>query len=229
MFSLSCFWRWVLTRRQVPKGRTPFRPALEQLEGRVVPSAANQAFVGGLYQHILDQPFDPVGGPSWVQRLDNGMLSRFQVTLSFETSLRGATIQVEAAYQQYLHRAADPVGLNTYVPLLTNGVDLKVVDVILTSSNEFFTVQGDGTNQGFIQAIYADALGRSAAGEPGAQVRIDALNNQQTSLPQAALSILSSLEYQQVVVNADYEQLLGRTSAGDPGAEAWAQQLASGQ
>ncbi len=168
MFSfVQLLRRWMTRRLRKPVAARPYRrPTLEGMEDRLVPSAANQAFVDGLYQSVLHHAPDPTAVPAYVQGLDQGEFTRFQAAEAFVNSPEGVRDAVQAAYQQFLHRATDPQGLSSSSSFLLGGGSLTALDVDLISSDEYFQVRG-GTNAGFVNGLYQDALGRSAAGDPG--------------------------------------------------------------
>jgi hypothetical protein len=215
--------RFVFTGASKSARRPSFRPTLEGLEGRLVPSTANQAFVDGLYHDVLGRAPDTQGEARSLTILDQGG-TRAQVAAGFVLSPEARVVQVEAAFQQFLHRAADPQGLSTFVNVLQAGGSITTVDLALIGSQEYFQVRGGGTNAGFVNALYLDALGRPSAGDPGAQPFVNALDSSTSNTPQVGAEVLASLEYRQDLVNTDYVRFL-RRPANDTGSAVWVQQL----
>src|SRR5947209_16507153 len=83
------------------------RPFLEQLEGRLVPSAFdNQAFVTTLYAGTLGHDPDPGALSFWGAQLAGGA-SREQVASALIASQQYSGRQVETLYQALLGRQAD--------------------------------------------------------------------------------------------------------------------------
>src|SRR5262249_9413772 len=93
------------------------RPSIERLEDRTLLNrvrAANLTAVAARYQALLSRPVvDPVGLATWPAALERG-LSTQDVALRIANSTEARTKQVQSLYGQYLHRQADPVGLNAF-------------------------------------------------------------------------------------------------------------------
>ncbi len=70
---------------------------------------------------------------------------------------------VQAWYEQYLHRSADPAAVANYAGLLRRGVSPEEVQAQLLGSAEYFLRHGRSA-EGFIRGLYNDVLQR----EPGA-------------------------------------------------------------
>jgi hypothetical protein len=145
--------------------------------------------------------------------------------LEIEQSPEYRTDQVNNAYEVYLHRAADPSGLQTGLSVLAySGLELE--QEFIAASPEFFQLQGSGTYNGWLTAIYQDALGRAV--DQGGRAAFDyELSNGLITLRQAAHIILTSQEYDQDLVNRYYAQFL-RRSADPGGAVFWLNELLSG-
>jgi hypothetical protein len=173
----------------------------------VTVGTSNQLFVSQLYQSLLQRQPDVGGLAFWSSMLDQGM-SRMQVALGIEQSQEWRADQVQALYQQFLHRDADPSGLATYVNFLGAGGTLEQLKIILTSSPEYFQMQGNGTDAGFLNAIYQDALNR-APDAPGLAGFMQAMN-MGTTPQQVATAIFGSTEYVQDEVSGFYQQYLKR-------------------
>ena len=203
---------------------------LESLEARLTPSATSQSYVDALYQSILHRPAMGGEDAGFITALDNGTQNRQQVALNIITSPESSGDLANAAFLQF--HTMDNTTLSAAALQLENGAnppgDLLQLNIELASSNDFFTTQGGGTNAGFVNALYMDALGRPAAADPSSQAFIDGLNNGSLTQTQVATDVLKSPEYQQDVVNADYLQFLGRPAFGDPGAAGFEQELANG-
>src|SRR5207244_301 len=156
------------------------------------------------------RPVDSVGLAGWSGMLDQGT-SRDQVVLAIEASSEYATHTVNALYAQYLHRAADPSGLSTFVHFLqSGGTDEQVID-FLVSSPEF--LQAHDTVDGFLDALYQDALNRAV--DPSGRAGWAQAFAGGASFAQVAAAILASPEYRQDLVTGAYELFLRRQP--DPG------------
>lgn len=173
----------------------------------------NQQFVADVYRDILNRPVDSGGLAYWDGQLSAG-LSREQVVLQIEQTPEFANHEIEELYQRYLHRSADSAGLNFYASLLLGGATIEQISASLAGSNEFFISQGGGTNDGFLNAVYEDALGRTI--DQAGVAWWSGILSLGASRTQVAAQILSTQEYRQVLVQNTYLELLHRQA--DPGA-----------
>jgi Ca2+-binding RTX toxin-like protein len=113
---------------------------------------------------------------------------------------------VNSFYQQYLGRAADPVGLQVWVNALESGVRQEQVIAGIVSSAEYYAKHG-GTDTGFLVGLYHDLLGRTPSqGElNGWLAALGSLGR-----TNAALGFLGSDEYRGDVLGLMYQNFLGR-------------------
>ncbi len=183
----------------------------------------NQGFVNQVYQDLLHRPAEPAGLAAWSGALDQGWLTRSQVALLIEASPESRGDQVQALYQQYLHRAADPTGLAGFTGFLLHGGTVEQVAALLAGSAEYFQRAG-GTTGGFVQDLFADALGRpaTAAEQQPFTSALTVMSRQQ-----AAAALLGTPEYEQDRVEGFYDQYLHR-SASPAEATGWASGLHAG-
>ncbi|HVX09977.1 MAG TPA: DUF4214 domain-containing protein [Pirellulales bacterium] len=173
----------------------------------------NTMFVDRVYNDL----FGRAGGPNspdpglayWASQVQSGV-SRQDVALAIMSDGGGEydADLVQAAFQQYLHRAADPQALDYFVASLQAGLTAEQLDVDLVGSDEYFNTRGGGTNDGFLDALYEDALGRSA--DAGGRSSFDALLATSATRAQVADMVFGSPEYQHQLVNNMYELLLDR-------------------
>jgi acylphosphatase len=168
---------------------------------------ANTRFVEQLYQDLLGRQADAAGLAGWLAALDQGM-TREQVAAGIENSTESLTDVVQKAYQQFLHRAGDQAGVTGWVNFLQAGHTIEQMEAGIIGSPEYFQVRGGGTNNGFLAALYQDALNRGidAGGQAGFGT---ALANGATT-GQIAAAVLSSPEGIQDEVQGFYRDLLGR-------------------
>jgi sugar lactone lactonase YvrE len=181
---------------------------------------ADQRFISNFYTDLLHRQVDAGGLANWTGLLAQGV-SRDQVVLDIERASGHEFYQVEvqSAFQQYLRRAADPSGLNSFTNYLAAGNTVEQMDGLIVTSPEFLNIQGGGTYQGFLNALYQDALGRA----------IDSSGQQSfgNGTPAAtAAAVLSSNEYHTDLVIQDYANLLDR--GVDPADQAWINELNMG-
>jgi hypothetical protein len=124
-----------------------------------------------------------------------------------------------------LHRSADPSGLSNWSGMLAAGVSLEQVEADIAGSGEYFQTRAGGTNNGFLNAFYQDALGRTPD-QSGLSSWGQALASG-VSRAQVAAEIFTSPEFQQDLVQSFYQQYLGRPA--DPsGLSFWLSTLQQG-
>jgi uncharacterized protein (TIGR03118 family) len=174
-----------------------------------VPGGPNARFVDQLYQDFLNRQADPAGLAFWTGQIDNGM-TRTQVAAGIQSSLEFQTITVQRAYQQFLNRAADPAGVTFWTNFLQQGNTVEQLDAGIVGSAEYFQTRGGGTNNGFLTALYQDALGR-AVDPAGQNFFAQQLAGGMTTA-QVAGEVFASAEFQQGLVKSDYALLLNRAA-----------------
>jgi hypothetical protein len=180
------------------------------------------AIVNQIYLDLLQRPADAAGLAFWTDLLNRGVAPS-QIVLGIEQSLEFRTDEINKVYEQLLGRPVDPSGLQTglYV-LATFGLEAELAFV--ASSPEFFE-HAEGTIDGWLTAIYRDALNR-IADSSGRSAFEQELNGGVINLRQAADIIFKSPEYQQDVVQSYYTTFL-RRSPDPSGAAFWLSELQS--
>jgi uncharacterized protein GlcG (DUF336 family) len=190
-----------------------FAPRIEPLQERILLNAAdNLVFFNKAYQDLLHRPPDAGGLQSLANALNQGSTTRFQAVLGIEQSVEYRSDQLQTLYQQFLHRPADPAGLRSGVAFLNSGGTLEQLEASIVGSAEYFQVRGGGTNDGFLTALYQDALNRSV--DPGARAAGDALLAAGMPRNQFALQVFISPEHESDLVTAYYQQYLHRAPDG---------------
>ncbi len=182
------------------------------LFGSLQPSivgSANQIFVDQVYQDLLNRQADAVGLAFWSSLLDQGV-TRTQVVADIEASTEFLTVTVQNVYQQFLHRAADPSGLSGWVSNLQHGATLQQVEAGIIGSPEYFQNRGGGTNNGFLTALYQDALNRGV--DPTGQAFFTQQLNSGFTTSQVAAEVLASTEFLQDLVQGFYQRFLHRAA-----------------
>jgi hypothetical protein len=201
--------------------RGPF-PCVGAFEVELSANAtANQIYVENLYEMLLGRSGLDEG--AWVYALDHGA-SPTSVVAGIESSAEYLSYRVQGLYQFWLHRAADPTGLNSFVAFLQHGGTLEQVRAALAGSNEYFALHG-GTVSGFLAAIYEDALGRQA--DPAGLNGFTQMLAAGTSRAQVATLFYSSTEYRINLVRSGYDFALERPADAD-GLLGWVGFLQSG-
>jgi hypothetical protein len=177
---------------------------------------------------VLDRVADQGGLTYWTAKLDAGE-SREQVAYgivqtAFPEEYERDTVQ--ALYETYLRRAPDPGGFQAWTAFLYNGGTDEELAQILVSSPEYLQSRGGGTNDGFLDALFHDALGRAV--DASGRAFFDAAMAKGATPASVAAIIFGSDEYRRDLVSGLYEQLLDRPA--DPqGLDAFVGQLAGGE
>lgn len=187
-------------------------------------SAANSRFVSHLYQDLFHRAADAAGLAGWTNALNAGV-ARIQVVQSFQSTAEYRANIVQELYLRYLHRAADATGASNYTNALAAGATQEQIATQLTASAEYFAHRGGGTNDGFLNALYIDALGRPV--DPSGRSTFDAALAAGVTRAQVAAVIFGTLEYDRVTVGIYYDRYFHRTA--DPGAvDTWGNYLHAG-
>jgi hypothetical protein len=168
---------------------------------------ADQNFVAQAYADLLHRTVDPAGLAYWTGLLNSGT-TRQQVAFGIETSQEYRQLEVQQLYQQYLHRSADPSGLSTFTNVLMAGGTVETVAAALVASQEYFVNRGGGTNAGFLNALYQDALFRSI--DSSGLSTFSQMLGGGADRGQVANAIFGSTEYRQDLVSGYYLRFLGR-------------------
>ncbi len=127
-----------------------WRPLLEQMEDRVVLTAAvNQQTVIQLYQDLLHRLPDAGGLAYWAAQLDAGADTKAVATALAHSNEfhRG---EVDGVYQRLLGRAADAGGMTFFASALDAGQAVQQVEAAVASSPEYAQAHGGG----FLDALF---------------------------------------------------------------------------
>jgi len=189
-------------------------------------TVANQRYVRELYRDLLDRkdPFRDIAGMNlWANRLETH--SRLNVVHSIQFgSAEYFTRITELGYAIYLDRPADQAGQAVLVKgLLARRITYERMVATLVGSTEYFRRHGS-TNAGFVDAAYADILGRSPA--PSARDHFIAVAASQ-SRTAVALALVTSTEARTVLVKFQYGSLLGRP-VESAALKSWVDRLTNG-
>lgn len=173
------------------------------------PTAAspNARWVQALYHDLLGRPAD-VAGLTAVTAALNGGATRDQVVLAFEAGAERRAVVVGTLYNEYLHRSPGPADLNGSEQFLAGGGTDEQLAAILLGSSEYMISRGGGTNDGFLTALYCDALNRSI--DTAALHGWEQAIANGTTRQQVAQAVLSSPEYRSDLVEELYLRFLRR-------------------
>lgn len=123
--------------------------------------------------------------------------------------------EIDNSYKTYLHRAADPAGENYFLQLVINlqgttsgpGEERRT-SALLINSDEYYYQRAGGTLDGFINAVFEDALKRAPTVSDLAYFEFQ-LTHGMTHI-EFATTILNSYEFEVRQINSLYERYLGR-------------------
>jgi hypothetical protein len=198
-------------------------------------------FISGAYHSILNRVADTSGFDNFlgfVQIGNSQVLSNTATAILLSAEARGDLIyngtitpQHPAAsglYEQLLHRGASPTEIANWINALNQGESPEQIIVSLTTTgDEYFINDAGGTDQGFVNQLFHDLLGRAA--DPGA---LNAFTSELTGSEIAARfgianALDKSAEYQLNLVNSTFSKYLGR--AATPAEQSsWVAQLQAG-
>jgi len=195
----------------------------ELLAGGGGAGTANQRWINEQYNDLLGRAADAGGLAFWSAQLDAGA-SRASVVAALTQSQEYRQDEVRAVFERYLHRAADPAG-ETFFAAYLQSHTVEQLSAAVAGSPEYFNVRGGGGNDGFLSALYHDALGRPV--DAAGRQYFDQLLASGETTGQVAATVLAGEEYLDDVVKGIYLQFLDRPA--DPGGLAyWAGELQNG-
>jgi hypothetical protein len=182
---------------------------LEELLPDGTRGTANERFVSEVYRDLLRRQVDPVGLANWTALLDSGV-SQVRVVEMIETGPGNEyrTLEVNDLYEQYLGRQADPMGLSNALALLASGGSAEQVAAGIVASDEYLAGHGGGSTDGFLEALYRDALGRDI--DPTALTDDRAALLGGLSRQELALNLFAGQEYRDRLIDAIYRNVLDR-------------------
>src|SRR5262249_20323522 len=130
---------------------------------------ATQVYVERAFLDLLGRPVKPGGLANWTSLLDGLTFTRPQFVAAILATQEYRTFFVQHVYDQFLRRSVGTQGLNTMLAMLANGSTPEQIDAAVLASDEYYTKEGGGTDQGFLNAIYPDLLARqiNPAAVPG--------------------------------------------------------------
>ena len=172
-----------------------------------VANSANARWLVSLYEAVFARPADLGGLDHWLARIAaGGEQSRLVVARSFLNSDEGSRNEAVIAYEELLGRAPDPSGLEFWTIFLRTG-SVNTLRFQHLASAEYYQKTG-GTNQGFVEQLYLDILGRGIDPE-GLDFYVGLLDSG-TPTWWVSRSIYESPESLGNRVTAYYDDILGR-------------------
>jgi Domain of unknown function (DUF4214) len=170
-------------------------------------SSASQLYINQLFQTLLGRTADGNALSFWSSVLNSGN-SRSAVVSSITQSTEYRTDQVQAIFEKLLQRQADAAGLTAFTNALANGATLQQCEATIAGSQEFFQARGQGQASTFIDALFADALNRTA--DAAGAASLEGILSQGASRGAVASLIFGSQEYSRDLVASYYQTYLGR-------------------
>jgi hypothetical protein len=179
---------------------------VELLEDRRTPAAVplNQTFLNQAYGDLLNRAIDPSGLSSWSAYLTTH--DRATTVMGIETSQEFRAVEVDQLYATLLHRAADPGGRQFWIDFLA-GRSMTQAAANVVGSAEYFA-QAGSSNDGFIYALYRDALGRLP--DPQGLATMEQALAAQVDRSVLAKAVFASPEFLNRLVAGFYSQYLHR-------------------
>ncbi|HET6881721.1 MAG TPA: TIGR03118 family protein [Pirellulales bacterium] len=171
-------------------------------------------WINEVYGDLLSRSADPGALAWWSGQLSAGV-SRSQVVADIEAGTEYRGDEVQSIFQTYLQRSADSGAISFGTQYLA-AHSVEQLAALVVGSPEYFQVRGGGSNDGFLTALYADALHRAV--DAGARKYFDGLLNGGATTSQIAAVIFGSDENLNDVVQSFYLSLLDRPA--DPGGQA---------
>jgi hypothetical protein len=173
-------------------------------------------FVNQAFEQVLGRAPDATALAYWTSQLRNGM-SHVAFASALTHSDEYYDNKIRVAYDHFLGRDPDAAGLAYWVGQYHQGMTDELLEAQFIGSPEYFNHSG-GTNQGWVDHMYFDLLGRApdAAGEAAW------VNALAAGVPRSAVALgfAASAEREGITVQNDYATFLGR-QAGDSEVAGW--------
>lgn len=165
-------------------------------------------WINEVFTDLLHRPADAGALTFWSAAFSSGV-ARADLVFAIEGSAEYRGDEVNQVYQTYLHRSADPGGETFWANFLASNTVEELASIIIASP-EYYQVRGGGTNDGFLNALFEDALHRPI--DSGAKGYFDQLLAAGVSRQAIAASVLGSEEYLADIVQSFYLRLLDRAA-----------------
>jgi uncharacterized protein (TIGR03118 family) len=168
---------------------------------------SSPSFVNQVYLDLLQRPADPAG-LAYFTTLQNNGVSRQEIVSRIESSPEFRTLEINSLFTRLLHRQADTVGLDFWLTQLESGRTLQQIESGIAGSLEYYKTRGGGTVNGYLSALYQDALGR--APDPTGQAGFTAALLNGVTRSQVASVVFGSDEFKSDLVGGFYASILHR-------------------
>jgi hypothetical protein len=199
------------------------RPQVEELEPRILLSAASNQTVLRWYDDLFQRPAEAPALQFWSGLLDQGV-GRGRVALRLVDSPEQQTQAVAGLYGDLLGRPPDPQGLSYALHFLQAGGHLDQLETAILASPEYGQRSG-GQPDTFLSSLYHDVLGREI--DASGRDAFSQLLQRGASRADVAAAVVTSPESYQRQVQQLYGRYLER-SADPAGLQGWTAALAQG-
>jgi hypothetical protein len=135
-------------------------------------------------------------------------MTRMQVVQGIQGSLEYRDRVVDDLFARYLGRAVDPFGRDGFRQFFAAGGTAEGAALVILTSQEYVQFQAGGNFNGYLDAVYADVLGRAV--DPLGRAFWNEFVVDDHTLADVAFGILGSLESNGREVRGYYNQFLGR-------------------
>jgi hypothetical protein len=198
-----------------------FRPRIESLEARLVPTTAD--YVNSVYVDLLRRTPTSAEVTTGTQQIDTGT-SAFQFATNLVNSQEFIINDVYNDYGTYLNRLPQANEVSVWVNARNAGLPPRLMAAQFMGSLEFFK-DNASDNIAWLNAVYNEILGRAvdASGETARQMQLNA----GVSRTLVAFEIANSAEGNARAVAAAYFRVLQR-QPDQSGETFWTAQMAAG-
>jgi len=164
-------------------------------------------FLENVWQDLLGRAITPGEKAPLLDFLDKGA-SQTQVAQIVLNSVEYRSKLTQNLYQQYLRRAATQTEINFFLGAMQQGATVEQIIAVIVGSTEYYQNRGGGTNNGFLEQLYNDLLGRPI--DNGGLGFFTVLLSHGASRQQVALFILGSSEYRSIQLQGFFKTFLDR-------------------
>jgi hypothetical protein len=196
-------------------------PLMLSSEPNVIENPDFDHWLGNLYQALLGRDFGPAERQYYVNAHAAGV-SRDDIVQGFLNSPERRGNIVADWYARYLGRALDAGGRAYWLSVWAQS-SAESVEAGILGSGEYFQRVG-GTNAAWVDAMYAQVLGRTG-GAAEKQFWVDRAQSSQR--PLLSQQFVNSDEHRLLGIGSWYRNYLGRT-AETAGAQFWLQKQKTG-
>ncbi len=168
-----------------------------------------ERYATGLYRVVLERE----GSSAEVSSLSKALLNGYPAPNAVAGFVNSVEYRrwliadpVNGFYPRFLGRQADEGGIQYWLNAMAHGVSEPQVLAGIVGSGEFFATQGGGTNAGYVNALYAKVLNRTA-GASEVNYYVSRLNAG-TGRADIAAGFINSTEYRTILIQEWYDHYL---------------------